>query len=1096
MPLSPAVIDALNASNVPTDEGPIVPEQPRAPDVYVTPSFDEVRADMPEMSDDALQALIDSTRWAPTPGAYTEAAGAGFARGAGEGSTFAGGMLAGSRLAAPYTSQIPHPVLRGVAQTTAALGGGLATSIGLADYWESLFPTPTDPFLVSTYEGSRTAGAGLGFAPSAFLIRKAPETASRFERMISAMGENARQSPKSFAAKELVMNAWVGAWGGGAVEQFGPDSPWIRFGTEVTASILSPARMLYDAKNFTAREAAKLKEAGISPRIQTQVTNAIMDLVEQQGENPEVIFRLLRQRIGEAAARGGEGTPLPTVGQLGVSPTLTRLERRLAVTSAEFTNTRKETAEKAFQTMRSLTQGLIDSGDPEALQLAVRMMEDNYAKQFNAAFLGAEARAMEAAQRLGPRNSQNRAELGRILQEGLESILRTARETESQLWSDAIRGSYALNSKGAMRPVKTKATNLAREFMELAAGPQGTTKSRLFTDFGAASSEVKRTVISNFKAASKTYRKGTESEEYLASLRMPDDVMASIDLKNTPVTELIKMRGQFLAESRKAAAGNDMNAARVYNNLAKAIMRDVEAIDNPAYAEATAFSKKLNDAFTRTFAGDMDDVTRTGQAKYAPETLVQRMFAGGMDPAYMRNKEIIQAANALDLPTEAAARTVLEAQQRMLKSFAASRAVKTTKYAGPRLTVEEQERLVAQGLDPTRTTRTADLIDPAAFEKWRTDNADTIRMLGMEDEFSDINKAAASLIELQDPGSMLNRTVRNSKALSKSLGDESPARAVAEAFAGVNPNKAFDDLFAAAKQGGPDAIAGLKSAIYSHALTVAENSNDFFGTLERVLFQPVTKGASRTDTGKINSIARMMASKGILTPNEVRLLRNQVLKPAKRVEDALANGDRVPEDALHAGPGQVMSALDDLLVAQIGARAAKAISPGGPGSLSFAARTIKKADNFFNRLPARQRQRFMLMALEDPQLMQEMMRTGRTAVEKRALNLSILSRLYSPQGSQAAAFRTLMEDLNEQDDAPSDVPVLPDLTVEEPAPVTTSRRMLRDMPTAQTRGIAMAPAAAAPQQMAAAPAQGPAPTGQGSSREMLQRLFPMDTMLG
>jgi len=262
------------------------------------------------------------------------------------------------------------------------------------------------------------------------------------------------------------------------------------------------------------------------------------------------------------------------------------------------------------------------------------------------------------------------------------------------------------------------------------------------------------------------------------------------------------------------------------------------------------------------------------------------------------------------------------------------------------------------------------------------------------------------------------------------------------------------------------------------------------------LFQPVTKGASRTDTGKINSIARMMASKGILTPNEVRLLRNQILKPAKRVEDALANGDRVPEDALHAGPGQVMSALDDLLVAQIGARAAKAISPGGPGSLSFAARVIKKADNMFNRLPARQRQRFMLMALEDPQLMQEMMRTGRTAVEKRALNLAILSHLYSPQGAQAAAFRTLMEDLNEQDDAPSDVPVLPDLTVEEPAPVTTSRRMLQNMPTAQTRGIAMAPAAAAPQQMAAATAQGPAPTGQGSSRDMLQRLFPMDTMLG
>jgi hypothetical protein len=1096
MPLSPAAIDALNASVVPTDEGPIAPAETQAPDVYVTPSFDEVRADMPEMSDDALQALIESTRWAPTPEAYQEAAGAGFTRGAGEGSTFAAGMFAGSRLAAPYTSQIPHPVLRGVAQTTAALGGGLSASIGLGDIWESLFPTPTDPFLISTYEGSRTAGAGLGFAPSAFLIRKAPETASRFEKMISAMGENARQSPKSFAAKELLTNAWVGTFGGAAVE-LAPDSPWTRFGAEITASVLSPSRMLFDAKNFTAREAAKLKEAGISSRVQSQVGNAIMDLIEQQQESPEQILRLLRQRIGEAAARGGEGTPLPTVGQLGVSPTLTRLERRLAANSEEFTNTRRDTADKAFQTMRALTQGLVDSGDPEAFQLAVRMMEDNFTKQFNASFLAAEARALEAAKKLGPRGSQNRAELGRILQGNLEDILRTARETESQLWNDAIRNSYALNAKGEMRPLKTKATNLAREFMELAAGPQGTTKSRLFTDFGAASSEVKRTVISNFKAASKTYRKGTQSEEYLASLRMPDDVMASIDLKNTPVTELIKMRGQFLAESRKAAAGNDMNAARVYNNLAKAIMRDVEAIDNPAYAEATTFSKKLNDAFTRTFAGDLDDVTRTGQAKYAPETLVQRMFAGGMDPAYMRNKEIIQAANSLDLPTEEAARTVLEAQQRMLKAFASSRAVKTTSYAGPKLTIDEQERLVAQGLKPERVTRTQDLIDPAAFEKWRTDNADTIRMLGMEDEFSDINKAAASLIELQDPGSMLNRTVRNSKALAKALGDESPARAIGDVFAGVNPNKSFDDLYSAAKQGGPEAIAGLKSAIYSYALTRAENSSDFFGTLEQALFQPVTKGAARTDAGKVNSIARMMASKGMLTNDEVRLLRNKVLNPAKRVEEALAKGDRIPEDALHAGPGQVMSALDDLLVAQIGARAAKAVSPGGPGSLSFAARTIKKADNFFNRLPARQRERLLFMVVQDPQLMEEMIRTGRTAVEKRALNLALLSRLYSPQGSQATAFRTLMEGLNEQDDPPSDVPVLPDLTVEEqPAPITTSRRMLQNMPTAQTRGIAMAPAAAAPQQTAAATAQGPAPTGQGSSREMLQRLFPMDTMLG
>ena len=187
-------------------------------------------------------------------------------------------------------------------------------------------------------------------------------------------------------------------------------------------------------------------------------------------------------------------------------------------------------------------------------------------------------------------------------------------------------------------------------------------------------------------------------------------------------------------------------------------------------------------------------------------------------------------------------------------------------------------------------------------------------------------------------------------------------------------------------------------------------------------------------------------------------------------------------------PDEFVSALDKLVLAQLSARFAGRVSPGGPGSLSFASRTIATVENLFRGLPARKRSDLILAAAKDPELLAQLLERGKTAAEQRALDLGILRRLYSP-GVFPTAVERYIGDIEYQDDRATDVP-------EFPEPVTTSRRMLQNMPTAQTRGIAMAPATGAPQQMATAPAQGPAPTGQGSSREMLQRLFPMDTMLG
>jgi len=126
---------------------------------------------------------------------------------------------------------------------------------------------------------------------------------------------------------------------------------------------------------------------------------------------------------------------------------------------------------------------------------------------------------------------------------------------------------------------------------------------------------------------------------------------------------MVRLRSSLLDKAREAAGAGKTAAAGRYSKLASSLLDDLDALPEGQYAEARAFSRELNDAFTRTFAGDVSATTRTGADVLAPEVLVQRAFTGGADSTLKRMREMETAANFVD-PSGEAAKSVRSAEKR------------------------------------------------------------------------------------------------------------------------------------------------------------------------------------------------------------------------------------------------------------------------------------------------------------------------------------------------------------------------------------------------------------------------------------------------
>jgi hypothetical protein len=643
---------------------------------------------------------------------------------------------------------------------------------------------------------------------------------------------------------------------------------------------------------------------------------------------------------------------------------------------------------------------------------------------------------------------------------------------EKSLWSKAVADGFKKNAAGKIVPVKVAPQNTKEAFLEIA---HSLTPEDLSGGFKSMSSALQRFGMDSKALA--TYRQGMQTQEFLDTGRVPAAILAKIKIKEVPAYDLISFRSSLLDAARKAEAGGEAGAAQKFSRLSASVLDDLSTMPGVAYDNARAFSKKLNDIYTRTFAGELSTISRTGAERFPPEILVNKAFNRAGDVSDLRMKEIDEAVGFMGTQYDDAVSKfgVNSAEASALLPY---KELSTRQFSSVRDAQSNVLKLeVAAMADPA-----TGLIKPANLDKYIAKNADLINRLGLKDEFSSLSKAQHTYLSVADTQSALNKSLKDEKAFASLLKNvDDPARAISDVLGSDNPVTAMRNMAKLAKEADPaireQAKKGLVSMVLQNAFEKAVDKNGNFNVqvYEDALFAPIRSNQP--------SVGNLLYSNGLVSLTQAKNLK-RLLDPMRRISVAAKESGQL-EDVL---PGGAVNAVEGLAVSQLGLRVASYTKPGGPGSLGWASRVARATENFFNKTPARQAMKLLEEAALDSDLTAALLRVGKTDAERKALNLTFLSRMFSPGVTSSVTFRELM---NEDDRTLARLPKDAPAQVPEEAPRNQAKGLLQRLPTVQTRGTIVP-------QRAAMPAPGgasgpPAPVGQGtSSRKMLQSLFPRD----
>lgn len=984
--------------------------------------------------------------------------GLGTAEGVGRGAAMASGLYGGARLGA-----MTSPV---TGMAGPVVGGGLGLIYGgmnAADALSNLMPKAT-PGLEPYREGAKTFGESLGMAPLGYAMPAAGAGAGKVAQAISSIGEYARAHPIGYLGKEALSAFYSGLAGGTAVN-YAPDSPGTRMAAEVTAGVFAPGKFLFDVKD-AANKAMDIGKAAMTPdAAHTRVANFLNTLVTEAGEDPDKLVRMLE-------AKGPSGLsvdlqPMPTAAQKVESPVLSALERSLAKSSEQYAGQARGQGEQTMRAYTLLIDRLQKSGDPAALKTAAELRDRINTEKLEAAIAAAQTKALDAASRLGKAGSTDRGQVGKILNATVDEALRDARSMERDLWQKALKEGYkevplsqikdpldrklieAGQQKAPLMPVKVDPEKMVLQYLDVAAGM---TPERLRSEFGNLTSAMARMGVN--KETLDLYKRGMATPEFLETGTLPWTIQGKISkmIKAMPAQDIIAMRSDMLDAARKAEGGGDTGGAAIFGKIAGAALDDMSALPGTGYDNARAFSKQLNDVFTRTFANDVGGVTRTGAERIPPEVLVAKAFSGGADQTFLRMQQVEDAVGMMGQKYKDAVKEfgANSTQAKALEPYGTESAKRVNTIR------DAQARILRLGAAETINPTTG-MVDPARLDRFMQKNADMINKVGLMQEFKDTGRAQRAFLAVQDQGSAVNKALRSEEAFASLLKTEDPARAVTDVLKGKNPVKGLKSLVDLTADN-PQAKEGLLSTVYQYAFAKAGGLDNFsIKKYDDALFQPISPNQP--------SLVNVLRANDLMTFDQMKNLR-RLINPMRKVEDAMAAGKSFDE----ISPSGAMSPVEDLVMTQIGARLGAAVMPSGPGSLSFASKSIQTVKKLFNKMPAAQTMELLREVSLDPDMTAAMLKRGLTETEQRALSVGLLRRMYSQGSVNSAVARYLDSNDDEQ----------PKQTVAPAAPAKASRRP--QPPSVPTRGLPHLDKGAS-----AAPA-GP----QTESRAMFQQLFPTD----
>jgi hypothetical protein len=448
----------------------------------------------------------------------------------------------------------------------------------------------------------------------------------------------AARYPKAFFFTEAGAGVTAGI-GGYAAETMAPGQTGARIGAEVTMGFVSPVTWGTGAWNV-----GKSIVGGVAAKVSGEAVNNngwkwIAETLEKHGENPVEFVRLLQQNgiISKESA---------TAAQVTGSPAAAAIEQYLAKGSRDFANIRSAKFEESMDALRHLVVGLEQSGSPEGLRAAAEVRSVYMQTLIEARVNRANQEAVSAIQKLKGGADADPAEVSRVARDALESSLDQARAAESELWNAIVTdGAFGVdNLRAAVNGIiKNSAENL---------GPK----------------KIPNEALELLRLADQRMRFDTLTNQ-------PRGSLSYVDLKDN--------RSWLLKMSREAARNPERHSdAEIYGTLADAVLKDIDAVlaqqGNKAYNTARAFSRSLNNTFTRTYAGNALAKGVYGD-RIPPELLLRRATAGGEEAVNLKLSQLREATEFMRVQnlgdqflTQANVRDMHDAQEQFIRILATS----------------------------------------------------------------------------------------------------------------------------------------------------------------------------------------------------------------------------------------------------------------------------------------------------------------------------------------------------------------------------------------------------------------------------------------
>ena len=438
------------------------------------------------------------------------------------------------------------------------------------------------------------------------------------------------------------------------------------------------------------------------------------------------------------------------------------------------------------------------------------------------------------------------------------------------------------------------------------------------------------------------------------------DLVQDLTKEKMPVnvSSLVEMRSIALSIGAAQTAIGDRNSARIAFDFANALLKDINSVpegQDLAYDAARAYSKSLNDVFTRAFAGDILAKDKTRSTRLAPELLSSTMLRGGAEPTLLRIKQIGAVGKfAMDenLPqAEGLANTVSGTLEMILRN---ARVAAIDPETG-----EVNTKLLKRWMDQNK-----EVLDSQVFQ-------------GLRDDLTDVNTANVLLGDTRVKNKTFKKKLDDqfyfSKLLPKLGGAESPTFAAGIAIRGKNPIKDITNLvkLVQASDDPKAAMNGLKSSMLETVLTNAGGTSQGFSVraLADALFSNMPNAKIKTN------LSDFMVSKGIMTEPEAKTMKSFVTELVKlEAADEMNTLGGLLEDGL--------SPMADLYLrlagAQIGSSIGKII-PGRSGTgqgLIESGAGVKAMMSIFRDVPASMKMDVMGDLMTNPTKLASMLKTS------------------------------------------------------------------------------------------------------------------------